>query len=164
MRMSPHEIAEIVAIAVPPPVVWAAVSNPADYGRWSPEATGATRRSPEPSSPWAVGDRFTGHNRARFSWRTQCRVVAAQTDRRYAFDVNVGPFPIARWSFELTPLPDGGTRVTQRWTDRRDGILGTLVKPAGIPVGRGYDAATRNRITMRATLDALKADLERSTP
>ena len=109
---------------------------------------------------WAVGDRFTGLNRARVSWRTQCRVVAAQSERRFAFDVSFGPFPIARWAFELQALPDGGTFVTQRWTDRRDGVLGALAKPAGLPVGRGYDAATRNRQTMRATLDALKADLE----
>lgn len=158
--MSPREVVEIVTIAAPPDAVWAAVSDPCGYGRWSPEATGATRRSG--SGAWAVGDRFTGHNKARVSWRTQCRVVVAQTDRRFAFDVSVGPFPIARWAFELEALPNGQTRVTQRWTDRREGVLGVLAKPAGLPVGRGYDAATRNRVTMRATLDALKADLEGS--
>lgn len=156
--MSPYEIVEIVNINAPPDRVWAAVSDPCGYGRWSPEATGATRTSG--SGAWAVGDRFTGHNRARHAWRTQCRVVAAQKEQRFAFDVNVGPLPIARWAFELTALPGGGTRVTQRWTDRRDGLLGLLAKPAGVPVGRGYDAAKRNRQTMRATLDALKADLE----
>ncbi|MFM7598060.1 MAG: SRPBCC family protein [Actinomycetota bacterium] len=156
--MSPYEVVEIVTIDAPPAVVWAAVSDPCGYGRWSPEATGATRNSG--TGAWAVGDRFTGLNKARLSWRTQCRVVAAQSERRFAFDVNVGPFPLAQWAFELEALPDGRTRVTQRWTDRRDGVLGALVKPAGLPVGRGYDAATRNRQTMRATLDALKADLE----
>ena len=156
--MSPREVVEIVAIAAPPDVVWAAVSDPCGYGRWSPEATGARRKNG--SGAWAVGDRFTGLNRARLSWRTQCRVVAAQSEKRFAFDVNVGPFPVARWSFELEATPDGGTRVTQRWTDRRDGMLGALVKPAGLPVGRGYDASARNRQTMRATLDALRDDLE----
>ncbi|TEX52356.1 MAG: hypothetical protein B7C55_00825 [Actinomycetales bacterium mxb001] len=156
--MSPHEVVEVVTIAAPPSAVWAAVSDPCGYGRWSPEATGAQRTSGD--GAWAVGDRFTGLNKARLSWRTQCRVVVAQTERRFAFDVNVGPLPIARWAFELEELPDGRTFVTQRWTDRRDGVLGALAKPAGIPVGRGYDAATRNRQTMRATLDALKAELE----
>ena len=156
--MSPREVVETVAIDAAPPAVWAAVSDPCGYGRWSPEATGAIRRSG--SGPWAVGDRFTGRNRAWVPWTTQCRVVAARTDRRFAFDVDLGPFPIARWSFELEPLDTGGTRVTQRWTDRRVGVLGTIAKPAGLAVGRGYDAATRNRITMRATLDALKRDLE----
>ena len=156
--MSPHEVVEVVTIAAPPSAVWAAVSDPCGYGRLSPEATGAQRTSGD--GAWAVGDRFTGLNKARLSWRTQCRVVVAQTERRFAFDVNVGPLPIARWAFELEELPDGRTFVTQRWTDRRDGVLGALAKPAGIPVGRGYDAATRNRQTMRATLDALKAELE----
>ncbi|MBM3689933.1 MAG: SRPBCC family protein [Actinobacteria bacterium] len=156
--MSPYEVVEIVTIDAPASAVWSAVSDPCEYGRWSPEATGAMRNSG--TGAWAVGDRFTGLNRARLSWRTQCRVVVAQSERRFAFDVNVGPFPIARWAFELEALPDGCTRVTQRWTDRRDGVLGVLAKPAGLPVGRGYDAATRNRQTMRATLDALKADLE----
>ena len=156
--MSPHEVVEVVTIAAPPSAVWAAVSDPCGYGRWSPEATGAQRTSGD--GAWAVGDRFTGLNKARLSWRTQCRVVVAQTERRFAFDVNVGPLPIARWAFELEELPDGRTFVTQRWTDRRDGVLGALAKPAGIPVGRGYNAANRNRQTMRATLDALKAELE----
>ena len=59
--MSPREIVESIDIAAPPSAVWAAVSDPCSYGRWSPEATGATRRSG--SGTWAVGDRFTGHNR-----------------------------------------------------------------------------------------------------
>lgn len=156
--MSPREVVETVAIDAAPSAVWAAVSDPCGYGRWSPEATGATRRSG--SGPWAVGDRFTGRNRLWVPWMTQCRVTAARTDRLFAFDVDLGPFPIARWSFELEPLEAGSTQVTQRWIDRRDGFLGATAKPAGLAVGRGYDAATRNRITMRATLDALKRDLE----
>lgn len=157
--MSPREVVASVDIAATPAAVWAAVSDPCSYGRWSPEAKGAVRRSG--SGPWSVGDRFIGRNRKWVPWSTQCRVVAARTERVFAFDVDLGPFPIARWSYELEALPDGGTRVTERWTDRRDGLRGRVVKPAGLAVGRGYDAAERNRVTMQATLDALKAGLER---
>ena len=157
--MGAPEVVVSVDIAADPATVWAAVSDPTAYGRWSPEATGAVRRSGH--GAWQVGDRFTGHNRIRMPWRTQCRVAAAQTESRFAFDVDLGPFPIARWSYELEALPEGGTRVTERWTDRRDGVLGRMVRPAGLAVGRGYDAAARNRTTMQATLAALKADLER---
>ena len=156
--MAPQEIVVTAHIAAPPAAVWAAVSDPESYGRWSPESTGARRRSGV--GPWAVGDRFTGRNRVWVPWTTSCRIAAAHTERRFAFDVDLGPFPIARWSYELEPLTDGGTRVTERWTDRRHGILGRIARPAGLAVGRGYDAATRNRLTMQATLDALKSDLE----
>ena len=150
-------IVETIDIAADPKVVWAAVSDPRLYGRWSPEATGAKRRSG--SGPWAVGDRFVGTNRAKVRWSTRCRVVAADPEREFAFEVSVGLAPLARWSYELAPIP-GGTRVIERWIDRRDGIRGVLVRPAGLFVGRGYDAATRNRATMVATLATLKRDLE----
>jgi hypothetical protein len=157
--MSSPDVIEQVDIAASPADVWCAVSDPTAYGRWSPEATGAVRRTG--AGAFAVGDRFTGRNRLALPWTTRCRVVAAQIEQRFAFDVAFGPVPIARWSYELVPLPEGGTRVTERWTDRREGILGAVVRPAGLLVGRGYDAAERNRATMRETLSNLKADLER---
>lgn len=156
--MSPREVSTSIDIDAPVAAVWAAVSDPQEYKRWSPESTGAIRKTG--TGPWAVGDRFTGSNSASVKWSTQCRVTAAVQDRRFAFDVRIGPIPIARWAYELESLPGGTTRVTERWTDRRDGILGAIVKPAGLLVGRGYDAAAHNLATMRATLQSLKADLE----
>lgn len=157
--MTVSRLVETIDIGAAPAVVWSAVSDPTQYGRWSPEATGARRRSG--SGAWGVGDRFVGTNRLWMPWFTQCRVTEARTQSRFAFDVDLGPFPVATWSFELEPLANGGTRLTQTWVDRRTGVLGTLAKPAGLAVGRGYDAAARNRTTMSATLAALKADLER---
>lgn len=158
--MSAREVVEQVDIAAPPGRVWMAVSDPLSYGKWSPEATGARRL--RGAGNWSVGDIFTGQNKRWVAWQTRCRVLQAQEDRCFSFESSISGVPIARWSYELEALPDGGTRLTERWTDQRDGMLGVVVKPAGLLVGRGYDAATRNRATMRATLQALKADLESS--
>jgi hypothetical protein len=158
MAESPREVVESVEIRADRGTVWSAVSDPSSYGRWSPENTGTLRPHP---GPWAVGDTFTGKNRAWLPWVTSCRVVSAdEVAGVFAFDVALVGVPIARWAYELDELPDGGVRVTERWTDRRDGALGAVVSPSGVFVGRGIDAATRNRATMRTTLDRLKADLE----
>ena len=153
------DVVERIDIAAPPAVVWSAVSDPSQYGRWSPEATGARRRG-KANGPWSLGDRFFGTNRHWVPWATNCRVAAAVPLEEFAFDVDLGPFPLSRWAYELSPLPDGGTRLAERWTDRRVGWMGTLVKPTGLLVGRGMDAAGRNRETMRATLAAIKSDVE----
>ena len=133
--------------------VWAAVSDPTAYARWSPEAAGAVRRSG--TGAWQVGDRFTGRNRLWIPWSTSCRVVTADPEREFAFEVKLGPVTLSRWAYALEALPDGGTRVTETWTDLRDGVQGALVKPSGLFVGRGVDAAERNRATMEATLTSL---------
>lgn len=112
----------------------------------------------EPSR--TVGQRFVGVNRVWVPWATVCRIVAADEDAgRFAFDVDFGPFPVATWAYELAELPDGRVRVTERWRDRREGLRGAVMRPAGLLVGRGRDAVARNRATMRATLAALRADL-----
>jgi len=157
---APHEVVESVVVRAPIDGVWAAVSDPCGYGRWSPEALGAVRRSG--SGPWAVGDTFTGRNKVWVPWTTQCRVVASDPEREFAFEVALGPVMLARWAYELREVA-GGTEVTERWTDRRDGPVGSVVRPIGVFVGRGVNAAERNRVTMRATLDALWADLESAT-
>jgi uncharacterized protein YndB with AHSA1/START domain len=152
------EVTESIQVDVEPSVVWAAVSDPASYARWSPEAVGVRRRGAG-SGPWTVGDRFTGINRTMVTWVTQCRVVVAEPDSEFAFEADFGPLPVSRWAYELA-ADAGGTRVTERWTDRRTGLAGFVMRPAGWMVGRGADAARHNRRTMRATLEAMKAELE----
>lgn len=158
--MAHSTVSEAIEVDADITLVWELVSDPSNYPRWSPEASGVRRRSG--TGPWAVGDVFTGSNRIWLPWSTNCRVVRASPLEAFAFDVTFSVLPVARWSYELAPNATGGTLVTERWEDHRTGIKGAIVKPSGLLVGRGRDAATRNRATMRATLAQLKAEAERA--
>lgn len=147
-----------IDITAPIDQVWAAVSSPEGYGRFSPEATGARRLSG--AGEWAVGDRFVGLNKLWVPWRTQCRVVSCIPHQEFAFESNIGPLPIARWSYSLSESAPGTVTVTEQWTDRRRGLAATLAAPSGLVVGRGRDAAQHNRASMERTLRQLKAVLE----
>ena len=154
------DVAESVDIQAPAAEVWALVSDPMNYPRWSPEAT-ATRRL-RGQGTWKVGDTFRGANRAWLPWSTSCTVETADDEQGFKFRVSVGPFPVARWGYHVVSTGPSSCRVTETWQDARSGWRGALVKPSGLLVGRGWDAAGRNRRTMRATLNALKAHAEAS--
>lgn len=124
--------------------------------RWSPESTGAV--APRKGS-LRVGDRFRGRNRIWFPWSTACRVVAADRPRQFAFDVLFAGRPAARWMYEIEALNNGNSRVTETWHDLRRGGIGRFLKVAALLLGRGLDAASRNRTTMEATLQAMSADM-----
>ncbi|MDQ1246918.1 MAG: hypothetical protein QG597_1287 [Actinomycetota bacterium] len=157
--MGQDEVAESINVKATAATVWPMISDPANYGRWSPEATGVKRRTGR--GAWQVGDRFVGGNKAWLAWSTACTVVAADPEHgEFAFDVDFAHVPIARWSYTVADSGDGGCLVTETWTDRRSGVIGALIKPSGVFIGRGLDAAVRNRRTMRATLLALKAEAE----
>ena len=151
-------VEESVEVQAPAALVWALVSDPMNYPMWSPEAT-ATRRT-RGSGVWSVGDTFRGANKARLPWTTMCTVVEADFHTGFSFRVNVGPFPVAHWGYRVEPLGTTSSRVTETWHDARTGLRGALMKPSGLLVGRGWDAASWNRRTMRATLLALKAHAE----
>jgi len=155
--MSLSRVAVQTTICAPLPIVWSLVSDPGNYAQWSPEAQSITRRRGE--GPFAVGDTFIGSNRVRLPWLTVCTVVERSEHQRFTFDVDVGPIPIARWSYELD-AHDGDMLVREIWIDRRTGVLGTPVRLVGPLVGRGWDAAEWNRRSMEATLRALKAQCE----
>jgi len=137
-------------IAVPPDALYAMVSDITRTGEWSPENLGG-RWVGKKIGP-SVGARFRGSNRRGFRrWSTTCTVVAAETGRRFAFDVAVAGITVARWSYEF--VPDGtGTLVTEIWTDRRPRWLATAAGPImGITDMRAH---TENN--MRATLAKLR--------
>jgi hypothetical protein len=148
-------VVESIVIEAEPGAVYDLVADVARMGEWSPEATGA--RGAEPVLK--QGDRFIGWNRRGFvRWFTQCTVLAASRGAEFAFDVDFGPVPVSRWTYEFAAL-DGGTRVTETWVDRRRGIFGPAVRLAGQLVIPGPRAA-HNRATMVQTLRRLKVEAE----
>jgi uncharacterized protein YndB with AHSA1/START domain len=145
-----------VVVERPPALVWEAVADPVRIAAYSPEASGVAAEGGTSGGPLTVGARFRGSNRnGFFRWSTQCAVVESTAGEAFAFDVSYLGMSVARWRFVLAPEGEA-TRVVQQWTDRR----GITMKALGT-VGTGVaDRRTHNERTMRATLDALKADLE----
>ncbi|GAB2922049.1 hypothetical protein GCM10027047_19220 [Rhodococcus aerolatus] len=156
----PLVVRESVEVAADVGRVWAAVSDPTETHRWSPENVGATV-----TGPLEVGATFEGRNR-RFGvpWSTRCTVVAREEHRRFAFRVEaIGARTprlrarIATWEYRLEPVP-GGTRVTETWTDdRRWPDAGAAVFDR--LVTRGSTFAAHNRANIRATLAGLQREL-----
>jgi hypothetical protein len=137
-------------IAAPAAALYEMVSDVTRMGSWSPETTschwigGAT-------GP-AVGARFKGTNKRGWRrWQTTCTVVAAAPGDRFAFDVALGPLPIARWAYDFVP-DGGGCQVVETWTDRRRRVLRRL-SPLVMGVA---DQAEHNRVEMQATLAQLR--------
>jgi ligand-binding SRPBCC domain-containing protein len=137
-------------IAAPPEQVWEMVAEVTRMCEWSPE-TSSCRWIGGASGP-VVGAKFKGTNRKGLHrWSTTCTVTAADPGRRFAFDVHAGPVPISTWEYDFTAA-DGGTAVTESWTDRRPAWM----KYGSIPVTGVADRAGHNRGTMQATLAALR--------
>ncbi|MEP6660894.1 MAG: SRPBCC family protein [Acidimicrobiales bacterium] len=137
-------------IAASPVKVWTMISDLPRMGEWSPENTGGkwVRGANGP----AVGARFVGSNRnGKKSWTTTCTVSECEPDRAFSFDVAVGPINVARWEYHIEPLADGGSRVTETWSDRR----GWLAKKLGGPASGVNDRANHNRAGMEETLRRL---------
>lgn len=154
-----------IAVGVPPEAAYRAVSRPADMGRWSPENLGTAEGTG--ALPAELGTTFVGRNkRGRFRWVTRCTVTAAEPGRRFAFRVHaIGfgrprlPGPIATWEYRFEPA-DGGTLVTETWTDDRRAwpsfVAGVFDR--FVTAGSTFaDFQTRN---IARTLKNLKRELE----
>lgn len=137
-----------------PDELYGLISDLPGMGRWSPENRGG-RWLGGATGP-AVGARFRGANRDGWRrWSTRCTVIDAEPGRRFAFDVRFYGAPISRWTYVLEPDGDG-TRVVERWDDRRWGVMRSASKVVmGVPDRPGH-----NRAGMEATLAALKAAAE----
>ncbi|GAA3506972.1 SRPBCC family protein [Streptomyces showdoensis] len=146
---------ESTVVDAPPASVYRLVSELRNMGRWSPECRSVRVLS---RGPVRAGTRFVGLNRrGPFVWFTVGRVVRAQQDQAFTFDVGVFGLPIARWGYRFEP-EGSGTRVTESWQDLRTGgargkvaeLLGTVF--AGTNPDRRIAV---NRAGMRATLAAI---------
>lgn len=137
-------------IPAPAAEVWGLVSDVTRMGEWSPEATGG--KWLKGASGPAVGARFKGTNEAGGKkWSTTCEVTECAPGERFTFRVTGGPFKVATWSYGFEPA-DGGTRVTESWTDERHPVMARLFgRITGI-----HDRATHNRANMERTLEALE--------
>lgn len=149
-------ISESIDVTIPAAEAYGLVSDPRNYGRWSPEATGATFTG---ALPLVEGARFTGNNKLWLPWTGACQVVKAD-GTTFAFEVKIAGIRISRWSYIVEPTA-GGARITERWDDLRTGPLGNMMKPAGMFVGRGTSAEKRNAYNIHATLAAIASEVNR---
>jgi uncharacterized protein YndB with AHSA1/START domain len=149
------DVSTSVIVRRTPEAVWDAVADPRRIAAWSPEARAVTEADGGPG-PMAVATTFSGSNKhGILRWTTRCVVVESTPGEAFAFDVSYLGMSVARWRYVLTAV-EGATYVEEQWWDTR----GTPMKVLGA-VGTGVaDRRTHNERTMRATLDALAADLE----
>ena len=141
-------------IAAPADKVWSLVSDLPRMGEWSPENTGG--RWIDGATGPTTGARFRGSNRKGLRrWSTTCTVTAADTGKRFAFDVTYGPLAISSWEYTFT-TNGTSTTVVEEWTDRRPAWM----KVMSIPVMGVADRAEHNRQGMQHTLERLKATAE----
>ncbi len=141
-------------IKAPPEEVWAMVSDITRMGEWSPENAGG-RWAKGATGP-AVGARFRGKNQNGWRrWSTTAVVAECEPGRVFAFDITVGPWTVARWTYRFEPTADG-CRVTEQWDDQRKPFMHTL---GGVASGV-HDRETHNRQSMEQTLDALASAAE----
>lgn len=152
-----------VVVAAPPEHLYALISDPSQMHRWSPENTGANI-----TGPAEVGTTFVGTNRRdHLRWATRSVVTAAEPGARFAWRVTewgsrtrMIKVRNASWEYRFTPV-DGGTRVTETWTDDRrwPDVVAAVVDRV---VTGGHTFAEFQEGNIRRTLDRLKADVERA--
>lgn len=157
-------VSDSTVVSAAPSAVYAQVSDPTAMGRWSPENRGA-RVLGEHRDTY-VGMVFEGRNRrGRMGWTTRCTVTAADPGERFAFRVHaIGarrprlPGAIATWEYRFEAV-DGGTRVTETWTDDRRAWPDFLANAFDRAATRGHTFADFQRGNIRTTLQRLKAAL-----
>ena len=150
----PAEVTVTRTIAATPERLYSLISDLPQMGKWSPENNGG--KWLKGATGPTVGAEFKGKNRNGWRrWNTISTVVAADSGKEFAFDVNATGFDVARWGYRLTPV-EGGTEVTEYWIDRRSPLI---AKITGMAVGV-RDRSTHNRAGMEHTLERLAAAVE----
>jgi uncharacterized protein YndB with AHSA1/START domain len=160
------QVSDSVVIDVDAETIWTHVADPAQMRRWSPENTGATTHAG--GRPLQVGESFNGTNRrGRVRWVTECVVTASEPGLRFAFDVRkigarapVLRGQIANWAYDFEGV-DGGTRVTETWTDGRTTWPDWVAAAFDRSVTGGKLFAEFQRRNIRRTLATMKAEFER---
>jgi len=146
-----------VDVAASPEIVWSVVSDLGRMGEWSPETIRVQWKggAPGPGGP-SVGASFKGTNKIGLRrWSTKGTVVAAEANQRLAWDVASLGLPIARWTYTIEPTGTG-TRLTESYEDKR----GSLLNVVGPLVTGVKERCAHNQVTMKTTLERLKAAAE----
>lgn len=138
-------------VVASPERLYALISDLPRMGEWSPENDGG--KWLKGATGPAVGAKFKGKNHHGWRrWSTIATVVTADPGREFAFDVKAAGLKVARWGYRLTAV-EGGTEVTEYWTDHRSPLI---AKITGVAVG-ARDRQAHNRSGMEVTLDRLAA-------
>lgn len=147
--MSDVEVSRIIAAS--PEQLYALFSDLPRMGEWSPENDGGKWLNGA-TGP-TVGAKFKGKNHSGWRrWNTIATVVTADPGREFAFDVTAAGMKVARWGYRLAAA-EGGTEVTEYWSDHRSPLIGKIT---GVAVG-ARDRHTHNRAGMEVTLERLAA-------
>jgi uncharacterized protein YndB with AHSA1/START domain len=143
-----------VHMAAPPERIWDLVSDVTRIGRYSPETFEAEWL--DGATGPAVGARFRGHvkrNGYGPTYWTTCTVQTCEPGRAFAFGVGSSDKPLNVWRYDLEPAGDG-TDVTESFQ-----LANTL--PLRLYWAMlGWARGKTNRDDMRATLEAIKREVE----
>jgi len=151
-------VSSSIDIHAPVGEVYALVSDVTRTGEWSPECV---------SCRWLDGATHAEqdaryHGRSRNGWRrwsTTSTIRVVRPDAQLAWDVTYLGRPVARWSYELTALDDGRTRLTESVDDQRERWL-QVVSPW---ITGSRDRAARNADTIGTSLERIKAIAEETS-
>jgi hypothetical protein len=160
-------VSDSIVVKGDPSAVYERVSDPTAMGDWSPENQGAT--VPGGRGRAYVGMVFDGHNkRGNVRWTTRCTVTAADPGELFRFRVGAIGLktprirgPIATWEYRFEKA-DGGTKVTETWTDDRRGWPDMVANAFDKVVTRGQTFADFQRRNIRSTLRKLAEVMEAS--
>ena len=140
----------------PPERIWDLVSDVTKIGRYSPETFEAEWL--DGATGPAVGAKFRGHvkrNGKGPTYWSPCVVTASVPGSEFSFDVVRGDTVMNSWGYRIAPSA-GGSDVTEYFR-----------LPSTLPIRvywflAGWARGRTNRNGMRATLGAIKAEVERT--
>lgn len=146
--------AESIFVAASPEALYELVSDVTRTGEWSPICTACWWH--DDGGP-AEGAWFSGRNESNGRvWETKSQVVVARPGQEFAWMVG-GSY--VRWSYTFMPV-DGGTRLTESWEFRPEGIA-MFHDKYGTDAQHQIDERTNAaRTGIPATLEAIKAIAE----
>ncbi|MCH1865085.1 SRPBCC family protein [Nocardioides sp. CFH 31398] len=152
---------ESVVVDATPAEVYDLVTSIERTGEWSPVCTSCAWEPPHDGP--RVGAWFTGRNeKGTRVWETRSQVVEAEPGRSFAWLVG-GAF--VRWGYELAPLDDGRTELTETWEFLPEGLAMFRDKYGDDADAQVADAQVADRASdahagIPATLATLKRILE----